>query len=57
MDPPTRQLVGKMGRDYSFDVRSLSISISFSAFIHRAAAGTSKTWLLFRQVVDIILIQ
>ena len=31
-----QQLVGKMGKDYSFDVRSFSISISFSAFIHHA---------------------
>ena len=36
-----RRLVGKMGKEYSFDVRSCFISISFSAFIHRAAAGIS----------------
>ena len=36
-----RQLVGKMGKDYSFDVRSCSMIISFSAIIHHAAAGTS----------------
>jgi phosphatidylethanolamine N-methyltransferase len=34
-----RQLVGKMGKDYSFDVRSCSVSIPFAT--HRAVTGTS----------------
>ena len=36
-----RQLVGKMGKDYSFDVRSYSVSIPFVASTHRVVAGTS----------------
>ncbi len=36
-----KQLVGKMGKDYSFDVRRCSVSSPFAASTHRAVAGTS----------------
>ena len=55
-----RQLVGKMGKDYSFDVR-LFIHVADS--LPRSTAHLQElpleynTWLLFRQAVDIILIK
>ena len=36
-----RQLVGKMGKDYSFDVRRRSVSIPFAPSAHRVVVGTS----------------
>ncbi len=55
-----KQLVGKMGKDYSFDVGS---TISMTYLLPRLTAPSQElpleynTWLLFRQVVDIILIK
>ena len=55
-----KQLVGKMGKDYSFDVRSL---IPTAYMLPRLTAPSQElpleynTWLLFRQAVDIILIK
>jgi len=55
-----KQLVGKMGKDYSFDVGSL---IPMAYILPRLTAPSQElpleynTWLLFRQAVDIILIK
>lgn len=55
-----QQLVGKMGKDYSFDVSSL---IPMAYMLPRLTAPSQElpleynTWLLFRQAVDIILIK
>lgn len=55
-----KQLVGKMGKDYSFDVRPL---IPMAYMLSRLTARLQElpleynTWLLFRQAVDIILIK
>ena len=55
-----KQLVDKMGKDYSFDVRPL---IPVAYLLPRLTARLQElpleynTWLLFRQAVDIILIK
>ena len=55
-----KQLVGKMGKDYSFDVGSL---IPMPYILPRLTVASQElpleynTWLLFLQDVDIILIK
>jgi phosphatidylethanolamine N-methyltransferase len=52
------QLVGKMGKDYSFDVCSLQLyCLIVTKPAHQDLPLEYNTWLLFRQVVDVILLK
>lgn len=53
-----KQLVGKMGKDYSFDVCSFSrLTVLLLTHGLQELPLEYNTWLLFRQVVDIILLK
>ena len=51
------QLVGKMGKDYEFDVRFLMFASSITSHYVQELPVEYNTWLLFRQAVDIILVK
>lgn len=52
------QLQGKMGKDYSFDVSISCYSSILSLNIHIQDLPIEyNTWLLFRQLVDVILLK
>lgn len=51
------QLVGKMGRDYSFDVRDFVFKKRNRLNSFQELPLEYNTWLLFRQAVDVILLK
>jgi len=52
------QLAGKMGKDYSFDVRlPTPVDHLHHSKKHQDLPLEYNTWLLFRQVVDVILLK
>lgn len=52
-----KQLVGKMGSDYSFDVGLHFYSTSRFLTVSKDLPLEYNTWLLFRQAVDVILVK
>jgi phosphatidylethanolamine N-methyltransferase len=51
------QLVGKMGKDYSFDVGLLLPIFENDAHCAKDLPLEYNSWLLFRQAVDVILLK
>jgi len=52
-----KQLVDKMGKDYSFDVSFVFAENVNSVYASQDLPLEYNTWLLFRQVVDVILVK